>query len=529
VLRRLAICFAFATCCFLNTWVEFAEGENVYFARYDPFRVVALPVLAWQIFIVLGMWGSWEFIRRCGRSKANGIDAVFLSACVVPLGITAVAVVRLLPFDVARVVRSRLFWPVILVLAAAPLRFVMLRPAAASRWMRSILLYAVPVLVWIFIQGARATLLRYPRGAYADGPFAVSYPRMPRLRVVWIVFDELSQSVAFDSRPTDLKLPNFDRLKNESFYTTGAHAPAGFTESSLPALVLGERITAATPQGPSSLLLATESQPNARPWNSIPNVFDAARARNLNTAVVGWYHPYGRLLNRSLTQSYWTAGWLSSGVEEPSESQTLIAGMWFRARMQLITLPLLGRVPGMSPWIYRREEQIQRFSYLLDRARQVVADPLVGLALIHLPAPHPPAIYSRVRQTLTSESGHSYLDGVALADRTLGILRNAVRRAGLEDRTAILVSSDHGWRPYLWRPTAEWTDEDETVSHRDTSGIPFLLKLPAQTAARRYDRPFNTVVTKQIILSILDGRVQQPDSIADLIEVAASSFPVSGR
>jgi hypothetical protein len=32
-----------------------------------------------------------------------------------------------------------------------------------------------------------------------------------RIRVVWVIFDELSQAIVFDQRPPNLACPNFDR------------------------------------------------------------------------------------------------------------------------------------------------------------------------------------------------------------------------------------------------------------------------------------------------------------------------------
>jgi hypothetical protein len=90
--------------------------------------------------------------------------------------------------------------------------------------------------------------------------------------------------------------------------------------------------------------------------------------------------------------------------------------------------------------------------------------------------------------------------------------------AGLWDRTAVLVSADHGWRIRLWRGTAEWTPAEEALANEDTSGIPFLLKLPRQTSGVVYGKRFNTIVTRQLITAILDGRLTNPTALPGLIE-----------
>jgi hypothetical protein len=159
---------------------------------------------------------------------------------------------------------------------------------------------------------------------------------------------------------------------------------------------------------------------------------------------------------------------------------------------------------------------------MLQHSRELVADPSIGLVLLHLPVPHTPAIYSRSKGALAEEGPVSYLDNVALADQTLGVLRQAIEQAGLWDRTALLVSSDHGWRTRMWRGGAGWTAEEEAASHADTSGVPFLLRLPGQTSGLRYDNPFNTVITRQILTHILSGQLKAPEEMPDLIQGLAA-------
>jgi hypothetical protein len=95
-----------------------------------------------------------------------------------------------------------------------------------------------------------------------------------------------------------------------------------------------------------------------------------------------------------------------------------------------------------------------------------------------------------------------------------------MEQAGLWDRTALLISADHGWRTRIWRGTPDWTPADEAASRQDTSAVPFLLKLPGQASGVVYDKPFNTVVTRRIITDILGGELTTPGLIPQLIELA---------
>lgn len=513
------VCLAFATCCFLNTWVELAEGESVCYARYDPLRTVVLPVVCWEILLTLGMFGVWEWCRRRSLNHSYAIHVLFLACCYAPLGIVSIAVLRVLPFDCNPVIRSPLFWPGAFIAVLAPLCYAAFRIRSASKLARTVFLYCWPVLALILVQAARHSLLPFPPVLYMDGAPAPPLPSGARgVRVVWIIFDELSQSIAFENRPAGLRLPNLDRLKAESFYATSAQAPGPATEVSMPALTLGEPVSEALPRGPEEVLLRTASRPSPFSWGSVPNVFDTARGLGFNTALVGWFYPYGRLLNRSLTKCYWTAGWLVSGVEERSEPQPLSRAMWDRAKLQFAVLPLAGHMPFVFPGIYHRREKVERFAYLLERAREVAVDPGIGLALLHLPVPHPPAIYDRSKSAMSADGRIGYLDSVALADRTLGALRRQMEQAGLWNRSAVLVSADHGWRTYLWRGGPEWTAEEEAASHRDTSGVPFILKLPGQTSGIVYNKTFGAVITRRIITDILAGRLTDPGMIARTVE-----------
>lgn len=512
MLRRLVICISFATCCFLNTWVELAEGDGRYFARWYPLREVVMPVLAWEAILTLGGLLLWRMLD--GQIPSRVTSTLFLAASCFPAGIVSVAALRLLPFSLAPIVHAPLFVPVALLIFASGLCFCLLHPQRAAAILQETLLYSTPVLALIVFQAARKSLWPYTPAMYADrvlAPTASGPP--PRARLVWIIFDELSQQIVFGNRPAGLSLPNFDRLRSQSFYASSASAPSNSTELSLPALVVGEPVTRAVPDGPDNLLIRAGDNSALKSWGSMRNVFDDARSAGYNTAITGWFHPYGRLLEKSLNHCFWTAGWMLSGIEEGVEQQTLASGMWDRARLQFAVIPLVGHIPGVFPGVYARQAKVQKLQLLLQHAREMAADPSIGLLLIHLPVPHPPAIYSRSEGTINVRARIGYVDSVSLADQILGELLESIQHAGLEKRTSILVSADHGWRTGLWRGDAEWTSEEEAVSRQDTSGVPFLLRLADQQKEITYTPRLNTVVTRRLIDAILDGWLTDPSQI----------------
>ena len=488
LLRRVAVCLAFASWCFLNAWVQLAQAAPAYYARFSPWQTVGVPVLCWEMVVTAGMLAAWRLFRG-----GIAIHRLFLAASCVPVGIAAVALVNVLPAALrplaTALVTSRFFWAAVGILSIAPMVFAMRRPLIASRFFQSILLYSWPVLAVIFVYAARESFLPYRAIDYADGPLAAPLPSNPAgVRVVWIIFDEWSQAITFGNRPAGLDLPNFDRLRAESFYATSAQPPGGFTRISIPSLLLGEHVEAAVARGPAELQVRLSSRRDAVSWSSLLNVFDTARQMGFNTALAGWFHPYGRVLNRSLTRCYWTAGQLAPGVEEPMQPESLPAAMRDRARRQLAALPLIHRLIGLHAERDARQADVEKFRYLLERALEITADPSIGLVFLHLPVPHPPGIYDRSQKIFTTDPARGYLDNLALADASLGILRQKMEDAGVWNRTAVMVSADHSLRPSMWRDQHVWNEEDESAARGNSSAIPFMLKLPGQDHGLTFER-----------------------------------------
>ncbi len=528
MLRRLAVCAAFATCCFLNTWVELAQGEMAYFARFHPGLATIPAVLAWEAVIAGLLFGAWEVHLRWKRIPSSAANLLFLAVCIAPAGIVSVAVMRASPFDLGAIVRLPFFWLLTIALTLPVAAFCVLRPQITGRLLRRAFLYSIPVLCMVIFQACKVSVFPYSRQDFADGPTAAKLaPLSPGKRVVWIIFDELSEAIVFDRRPASLILPNFDKLRAHSFHALAAKSPANVTETSMPSLILGMPVEKSDPAGPGSLLLSVSGRPKPFEWRSVSNVFDRARTMGFNTALAGWALPYCRLLNGSLTACTWTSDWLLSGVEEPSTPQTLIQSMIGRLRNQAASFPLIGHVPGINPSGPQRAAKIVRFQMLMEHATAYAADPSLGLVLLHLPAPHPPGIYDREKRRFSDLDGRSYLDNTALADHALGEVTQAIKRAGLASETALIVSADHGWRTGYWSHAPNWTAEEQRASENlDSLGIPFLVKLPGQEKELAFPTSFNTLLTGDMMLAILQGKLQTPEQISDWIPAAGKSNSV---
>jgi len=100
---------------------------------------------------------------------------------------------------------------------------------------------------------------------------------------------------------------------------------------------------------------------------------------------------------------------------------------------------------------------------LEQRALETVANSQADILYLHLPVPHPPAVWDR--RTGKHALGGSYLDSLDLSDRILGKILDKLEAQPRWAETTLIVHGDHSWRTQMWRPLPGWSAEDERISH----------------------------------------------------------------
>lgn len=385
---------------------------------------------------------------------------------------------------------------------------------AARHWLSKVAAATVLILFPFFIfnlfQGAR--LLVAHSGSVKPAPLVSQSTNLPR--VVWIVFDEMSYDLAFSKRPPGVALEAFDNLRSQSLQASNAYPPASYTLVSMPALITGRLISAARPTGPAELQIRYDGTEQFASLGAQENIFTAARGMGANVALVGWYLPYDRLFGDSLNDCR----------AKDTHGLSLSENMFLHLKALLSWAP--------KSWSYdnafegkrarwRRRALRDGFIELLTDAKNVAADSRFALTLIHLPVPHPPGLYKRDSGAYDAEGESSYLDNLALADRALGEIRQAMEAAGLWQEATVLVTSDHWWRTHIWRDGFSWTQEDDqaaAVEAANSVRVPFLLKLPDQQLPVVYEPPFNTVLTHDLLLSILRRDIRTAEEAKNWLE-----------
>ena len=336
-----------------------------------------------------------------------------------------------------------------------------------------------------------------------------------------------------------MRLPNLDALKGESLAANNVHRSQRATPLAIPSLLLEKIVSRETIAGPTGLRLTfTDGTSQSHPFKD--SVFSIVRGRGVNAAVSGWYLPYCRLFNDSLTDCVWSPG--ESQLESISTSLDPPVIKGFLETMAMFPLNVLGRLPGIDQlgltWApigfatsrTRAAHQILELRKIHQAALRFSTDPGLGFVYVHYPIPHLYAIYNSLASRV--EPGGDYWDNLQLVDKTLGELRSAMEQAHLWDSTTVLVSSDHSLRH----------DDDPLRGARDpgaavefvppgTEGqlVPFILKLPSQKTGVRYEAPFNAVLTRDLLLSVLSGEVSRPGQAVQWLDSNRTRVPVVGK
>jgi hypothetical protein len=332
---------------------------------------------------------------------------------------------------------------------------------------------------------------------YADGPLAPRAPRGTRPRVVWILFDELDYRLAFPDRPAGLVLPNFDRMRAESVFAANATPPADNTLHSVSSLLTGVDLTSI------ATLDASRATANGVPLHSIPTIFSAVHNLRENAAVDGWYLPYCRLYSADLAACSWHE------LESPlSDIEGTFAGSLAAQQQSLFEY---GYVSVFRQSLRARHRALM-IQEMTGESRRYAADPALDFVFLHLPAPHGPHFYDRLSGTFTRRAAGppAYPDSLALADRMLGDIRDAMTGAGLWEKTTVLVSSDHRDRA------------SAAVDGKTDPRVPFILKLAGETSTLPYDAPLRTILSKPLLEAILTGQVASPELAVSWLDAHSS-------
>jgi Sulfatase len=328
----------------------------------------------------------------------------------------------------------------------------------------------------------------------------------PQQRVVWILMDELSYDQVYEHRQPDVKLPVFDELKKNSVVFSDVQPEGYYTERIVPALFLGRRIDNIRSSLHRDLYIHDTEASRWEPFNQEASILGEAERSGWTTGVAGWYNPYCHILENVLDSCYWQA----IGPVTPmlfGEQHAVLSAAAFPLDSLLAHFKAF-----TSPWNAKVVAHTQEYKDLMRAADAEIQDQSIDFVFLHLPVPHPPGIYDRKTGRLGVAG--TYLDNLALADKTLGNLLEEIKGTAVANRTTVILSSDHSWRVDMWRVDAAWTAEEERASGGKFDPRPFLLiHFPGENAGEIRTESFPALGLHGILETMLRGEV---DSETDL-------------
>jgi Sulfatase len=481
----------------LRVWPLLSSYHPVIYHSFLPMQSVI-----WGALIDLGVVSLLAALlfRYLEQSETGLRTAVwaFIAAELASAVVTAFAAMRRAPIPYL----SPGLVYIVTLLAALVLRW--LRPLDYRRAVRgfaALLVLAGCSMVWmvpeLLYQGLRAQR--------ADAPVPATYPALVSERknpasegerIVWLLFDELSYDQTFDHRFSGLALPAFDKFKSESVVFRDLKPAGYYTDRVIPAFFLGTPVDNIRAGLDGEPMVKLAGSPRWQVFNAHATLFSDAQRLGWTTGVVGWYNPYCRMLAGTLNYCFWRMGDGQSDGALPDHSA-----------LQNAAAPLVEIVRGLKhePG-FAQEKHAQDQAAIMPQAEALIRHQSIRFVFIHLPVPHPPSVYDRKHQRTTG----SYIDSLALADRSLTTLMSALSETRFAARTTVIVCSDHSWRVPMWRSTGYWTKEDEDASGGRFDPRPVLMiHFPGQQAEHDVTAPFDAIRIHQIIERMLRG--QEPE------------------
>ncbi|RSL16979.1 type I phosphodiesterase/nucleotide pyrophosphatase [Edaphobacter aggregans] len=370
----------------------------------------------------------------------------------------------------------------------------------------------VSQLMW-FAWKARS--LNVPRPLHWRQTASSSQPT--KTRVIWLLLDELSYQQVYEQRFPGLNLDAFDQLAAQSTVFTHAVPTASYTEIAVPSLMTGVP-TDRVRSSPDGFLSLHNARTNKwQPFDPHETIFQDALTQGYRTGIAGWFNPYCRILPSVLDRCFWTDS--SARVESDLDTgqpfaKALLAPIgWFYNAAKLF---VRGRTRQDQESEFEARLHIVDYRDLSAATDQLLDDSSIDFVFLHLPVPHPGGIYDR-KTTSFSIHNSSYIDNLALADKSLAHVRHLLEQNGTWDSSAVIVMGDHSWRTaLLWSDSPTWTHEDQVASHGgqfdDRPG--YIVKMPFQQTPSRVGSRFAAIHTRALLDGIIDGRLKTADDLA---------------
>jgi hypothetical protein len=319
---------------------------------------------------------------------------------------------------------------------------------------------------------------------------------------VWVlVFDELDYKICFEQQALE-KLPALRRFAGESFNASQCFPPAGWTTISIPSMLVGRVLTTQTALRDANTLRLGELDGSHRVWGGTPSLFTDLGAAGRSYVAAGAFLPYSRLVSGA------SGPCLSASNAYERYWHTQSEGLLGALRAHVLEIMLRSGSTlhqTLSPKGAIAAEYAQMTRDLDAQVTHWTEKPAYDFHWVHYAAPHYPAL---------PEFGNSYLSNLQAADRSLAAFRQSMEKADRWENATVIVLADHWCREgenmaqgpeWVAGLDRRWSSQD----HR----VPFLVKFPGNHPVVTYQHPFNLVLMRQLIPSIINREIDTPAAL----------------
>ena len=493
------VAVSLANLCFANAWFTILYDTDWGYFNKVPIKTSSTLALLINIFWLSAVvWLGMRVWRHFQNHLLHFVlHLAFLSLLLIPADFVRIQIFHIVDNRVVMFLQR----PVVMFCSVVLLALVVWQHRRAAR-VAAVLVVILSPLALLTLAKIGLLLLGVMHLKQAEYEPFLPPPapvREGQPRVLWIIFDCTDYRVAFENRPAGVQLPEFDRLRGESLFCVNACSPHNSTLTSMPALISGQRFSNVKIANASDLNVRVADSGADTTWQKLPSVFAEARTLGVNTALVGWYHPYDRILGIGLNY----CAWYPFPLFEPARAKTISSAM----RREIGCIPW--------PWHIRRIF-ISICQDSLRESLSLATNKVYGLTLLHLPPPHTPGVYLPEKDQFTfwgMSRTVGYLRNLALADKELGQMRHAMETSGQWDKTWLIISADHSLGSALFGP--------------HDARVPFIVKPPGANEPLTYSPQFNTVVTHDLILAILRGEITGQRELASWLDKHGKPLPTT--
>lgn len=480
MLKEFIIAFSLSNLCFYNIILRFFY-KNKFYIKDIPGAKEYIALILAELLITALFWLAWRLVK-----KINNRYLILFAKFFVCL------LVLIFIYDVARDISSfiNLNLKIFRIVFFITITFLIIKKFMSKAAVFFILLLA-PFAGIIFFQSLQNITmdLKQKPAPKIEQPIFAYQDNSPR--ILWLVFDELDYLNTFVDRPKSLEMPTFDRLLQQSVSAQNAYSPSKSTATSLPSLIDGKIVYTVSIANHETLRIKYLDSKEFTDWGSQPNVFSKARKLKVNTAFVGDYLPYTRLIGKDVTFCDWYQYY-----PRYNNPGSIGNNIWRQIKMLLI---------GPAKHHLQRKESYYDIQNL---TKNLVSDPKFSLVMIHNPIPHHPHFYQYPWWKGLSSEG--YINALKLVDLTVKEIRELMEEQGTWDKTTIIISSDHSLRRGLF--------------DKKDRRVPFIVKFAGQKHPIAYEPAFNTIITQDLVLAILRNETTSPEKVTEFLNQNGRMF-----